>query len=146
MPLSRPVTYLICVSAAAFLLNRHVIRPWVLETVEAGPAVVLVDSLPNLIEAVVGTVLVAGFLLTLRERSARSASQITESRLYLLASAMAGVFVVSQELNWFVLLRHNIYDPFDVTASILGLVVTNRFLTRFGLVETPKNRARSTPN
>ena len=29
----------------------------------------------------------------------------------------------------------NVYDPFDVIASILGLVTINRLLTHFGLVD-----------
>ena len=124
----------IIVNLAAFVLNKHLLRSWVLQRVESGPFVILVNSLPNLVEAVVGTVTLAGMLMSLRENSESLARWLTDSRLYFGATILAAAFVVPQELNWINLDGNSVYDPYDMAASILGLIAINRMLVRFGLV------------
>ena len=72
----------IIVNLAAFVLNKHLLRSWVLQRVESGPFVILVNSLPNLVEAVVGTVTLAGMLMSLRDNSESLAQWLTDGRLY----------------------------------------------------------------
>ena len=124
----------IIVNLAAFVLNKHLLRSWVLQRVESGTFVILVNSLPNLVEAVVGTVTLAGMLMSLRENSESLARWLTDSRLYFVATILAAAFVVPQELNWINLDGNSVYDPYDMAASILGLIAINRMLVRFGLV------------
>ena len=89
----------IIVNLAAFVLNKHLLRSWVLQRVESGPFVILVNSLPNLVEAVVGTVTLAGMLMSLRDNSESLARWLTDRRLYFGATILAAAFVVPQELN-----------------------------------------------
>ena len=124
----------IVVNLAAFVLNKHLLRSWVLRRVESGPFVILVNSLPNLVEAVVGTVTLAGMLMSLRDNSESLARWLTDIRLYFGATIMAAAFVVPQELNWINLDGNSVYDHYDTAASILGLIAINRILAHYGLV------------
>ena len=124
----------IVVNLAAFVLNKHLLRSWVLQHVESGPFVIMVNSLPNLVEVVVGTVTLAGMLTSLRDNSESLARWLTDKRLYFGATILAAAFVVPQELNWINLDGNSVYDPYDMAASILGLIAINRMLVRFGLV------------
>jgi len=54
--------------------------------------------------------------------------------MYVVATVIAGLFVISSELNWIHFRGPNVYDPNDIVASILGLFIILFFLTRFGLV------------
>ena len=124
----------IVVNLAAFVLNKHLLRSWVLRRIESGPFVILVNSLPNFVEAVVGTVTLAGMLMSLRDNSESLARWLTDRRLYFGATILAAAFVVPQELNWINLDGNSVYDPYDMAASILGLIAINRILVHFGLV------------
>lgn len=121
-------------SALAFLVNRHAVRPWVLDNVDGGPATVLVNSLPNLIEAIIGTIDVALILLIIVRRNLRLKHRIGHTTMYVVATVIAGLFVISAELNWIHFRGPNVYDPNDIVASILGLFIILFLLTRFGLV------------
>ena len=124
----------IIVNLAAFVLNKHLLRSWVLQRVESGPFVILVNSLPNLVEAVVGTVTLAGMLMSLRDNSESLARWLIDGRLYFGATILAAAFVIPQELNWINLDGNSVYDHYDMAASILGLIAINRILVHFGLV------------
>jgi hypothetical protein len=124
----------IVVNLAAFVLNKHLLRSWVLRHVESGPFVILVNSLPNFVEAVVGTVTLAGMLMSLRDNSESLARWLTDGRLYFGATILAAAFVIPQELNWINLDGNSVYDHYDMAASILGLIAINQILVHFGLV------------
>ena len=124
----------IVVNLAVFALNKHFLRSWVLRHVESGPLVVLVNSLPNLVEAVVGTIMLAGMLMSLRDNSKDLTRWLSDGRLYFGATILAATFVVPQELNWINLDGNSVYDHYDMAASILGLIAINQTLVRYGLV------------
>jgi len=126
-------------SALAFLVNRHVVRPWVLNNMDGGPATVLVNSLPNLVEAIVGTIDVAIILLVIVRGNAWFRRHIGHTTIYVAATAIAGLFVISCELNWIQFRGPNVYDPNDIVASIFGLLITLFLLTRIGLVTEQSN-------
>ncbi len=121
-------------SALAFLVNQHVVRPWVLDNVDGGPATALVNSLPNLIEAIIGTIDVALILWVIVRNVAWLRRHVRHTTIYVTATAIAGLFVISTELNWILFRGPNVYDPNDIVASILGLIGILFLLTRFGLV------------
>jgi len=123
----------ICLCALAFLINRHIVRPWVLENTVSGPVTVVVNSLPNLVEAIVGTITIAGFLLDLRQRVAGSRFYSDSTIVYAVATGIAGLFVISSEVNWIHFRGPNVYDPNDIAASLLGLFLIYFLLKRFGL-------------
>jgi hypothetical protein len=122
-------------SALAFLVNRHAVRPWVLNNVDGGPATVMANSLPNFLEAIIGTIDIAIILLIIVRRSVWLDRRIGRTTIYVVATVLAGLFVVSCELNWIRFRGPNVYDSNDLVASILGLLMILFLLFRFGLIK-----------
>jgi len=118
------------------------IRPWILETDASGLIVVVVNSLPNFVEAILGTVLLAGVLFSLRRRSNLEVLQTEDSKLFLAVLVIAGVFTIAQELNWFNHRPDNVIDPFDFLASFVGLIAMNRLLNRFGFLKNSSESSK----
>ena len=80
-----------------FALNRFLIRPWVLQAGAPEAAVIFVQTLPNFIEAVFGTLLAAIVGLSLRDRY--GASFLHDAHIYALATVVAGIYVLLQEFD-----------------------------------------------
>ena len=106
-----------------FILNKLIIRPWVLEHSSSELLELVVLSLPNFIEAFMGSTVIAVFLYYLQSKVAllRSFSSVL---LNLLACVLAAIYVITQELKIHNLGGRNVYDPYDLIASILGLLFT----------------------
>lgn len=49
-----------------------------------------------------------------------------------IAILIAGLSVVSSELNWIQFRGPNVFDPFDIVASLIGLVIIYGLLNHFG--------------
>ena len=73
-----------------FVLNKFVVRPWVLKAGLPAFFDVLVNSLPNLSEAIIGTLLLTGIGLRLRARLSGRLSDLPDTVVYLLAILVAG--------------------------------------------------------
>lgn len=131
--LSPKIWIVIGLCAVAFLLNRHIVRPWILENTVIGPVTVVVNSVPNLVEAILGTILIAGFLLEIRRRVAGPRFYSDSTIVYAVATVIAGLFVISSEVNWIRFRGPNVYDPYDLAASVFGLFLIFFLLKRFGL-------------
>jgi hypothetical protein len=131
--LSPEIWIVIGLCALAFLLNRHIVRPWVIESVVNGPLTVVVNSLPNLVEAMLGTIIIAGILLDIWRRVAGPRIYSDCTTIYAVATVIAGLFVISSEVNWIRFRGPNVYDPKDLAASVLGLFLIYFLLARFGL-------------
>ena len=131
--LSPEIWIVIGLCALAFLLNLHIVRPWVLENAVNGPVTVVVNSLPNLVEAIVGTITIAGFLLDIRQRVAGPRFYSDSTTVYAVATVIAGLFVILSEVNWIRFRGPNVYDPNDLVASVLGLFLIYFLLVRFGI-------------
>lgn len=121
-------------SALAFLVNRHAVRPWVLHNVDEGLATVMVNSLPNLVEAIIGTIDIAIVIFLVVRANTWLRRRIGYMTMYVAATTIAGFFVISSELNWIRIRGPNVYDPNDIIASVIGLFMILFLLTRFGLV------------
>ena len=132
MAVKRYVRILFVGAAALFALNRFVLRPRVLAADLPEVFVIAVNSLPNLAEAIMGTLLLTGLGLELRARSTGKLSELSDSTLYGVATLLAGVYVVSQELRFHNLGGNNVYDPWDLAFSAFGLATTLLVLHRFG--------------
>ena len=115
-----------------FVLNKFVVRPWILDAGLPTFFEVLVNSLPNLSEAIIGTLLLTGIGFELRARSSGRLGDLSDTVVYLLAIVAAGVYVLSQELKFHNLGGNNIYDPWDLLFSIVGLAVKGIVLGRYG--------------
>jgi hypothetical protein len=126
------VIYGVC--AIVFLSHRYLIRPWVVAEGEVGALLVVVNSIPNLLEGIVGTMLLAGIGLSIRVMSRPNDLVIDSKRFYHVVSLIAGAYVITQETNWFNVTRPNVYDPYDLVASLLGLVIINRLLISGGML------------
>jgi hypothetical protein len=107
-----------------FILGKAVFRPFVVNQGYGGFLEILAFSLPNLCEAIVWTILVFFILLftndALLERKSEFAQSLFTVRL--LAVILAGIYVILQEFKIHNLGGVNIYDPYDVLFSVLGLV------------------------
>jgi len=131
--LSAEIWIVIGLCALAFVLNRHIVRPWVLENVANGPVTVVVNSLPNLVEAIVGTIMIAGILLDIWRRVVGPRVYSDCKTVYAVATVTAGMFVISSEVNWIRFRGPNVCDPYDLAASVFGLFLIYFLLARFGL-------------
>jgi predicted tellurium resistance membrane protein TerC len=94
--------------------------------------IVLVNSFPNLVEAIIGTLILTGIGMAIRKLSTNAIHRVSNSKVYLVASLVAGLYVVTQELNWYNFRGPNVMDRYDIAASLLGLVIVNRMLSRYG--------------
>ena len=132
------IRYLFGVAILVFLLNKFVLRPWVLENEMSELFQIIVLSIPNLIEAIVGTLLLTGILLQMKHRFYMKIGHIKDEYFYLFAVGLASVYSVSQEYKYHNFGGNNVYDPYDVIASLIGLVITYGLIQVFGFVEKVK--------
>ncbi len=115
-----------------FVVNKLLLRPWITEMEIQGFVVLFSYSLPNFIEAIMGSFIVTGFLTYYGNSWFRS-----KTLLELTGVAVAGIYVVTQELKIHNLGGNNVYDPYDLFASILGLVFSYVIISRFGILKGP---------
>jgi len=52
-----------------------------------------------------------------------------------MAVVLAAIYILSQELKFHNLGGNNVYDPYDLMASIVGLAITFVVMQRFGFSE-----------
>lgn len=128
-----------------FIINRFAVRPWILTTHYSRAVFSIAYSLPNFIEAIMGAILITAVLFVCRQRFANRLSKLTDLTLYLTATMLTATYVLSQEFKLHNIGGNNVYDPNDVIASILGLVVVSLMLIRFGLI-VPQERPSVRPN
>ena len=125
----RQVLVLVLITHA---LNKFFVRPWVLDGEFPYFMVILVYSFPNFVEAIAGTVLLTGIAAELRRRFQHKLGGFRDSTLYLASSIAAGGYVITQELKLHNLGGNNVYDPYDLLASIIGLILINRLISKYG--------------
>ena len=117
-----------------FVANKFLMRPWVVESGGPAVALVFVGSLPNLLEGIFGTLILAGIALEGRRRLPRVLGRAPDGALHLLAGALAGVYVVTQEFGIHQLGGGSVFDPWDVVASVVGVGATTWALFRWSPV------------
>jgi uncharacterized membrane protein len=81
-------------------------------------------SFPNFCEAIVGTMTLTMIALWIKYRAFKAPLSIKNSHLYLLVVLLAGIYVITQELRIHNLGGNNVYDPYDILFSIIGLFVS----------------------
>jgi len=99
---------------------------------------IIVLSIPNLIEAIVGTLISIGVLFQLRQYIGMEVGNFNDKIVYLAAVSIAGLYVISQEFKFHNLGGNNVYDPYDVYASIIGLILTLGLVQAFGFIKERK--------
>ncbi len=126
------VRYLFGIVFILFILNKFYLRPWVLENDLPELFQIFVFSIPNLIEAILGTIILTAILLQLRQYSNK---KIKDSSIYLIAVSISSLYVISQELKFHNLGGNNVYDPYDLIASILGLLLIFMIIKKYGFMD-----------
>ena len=126
------VRYLFGIVFILFILNKSYLRPWVLENELPELFQIFVFSIPNLIEAILGTIILTAILLQLRQYSNK---KIKDSSIYLIAVSISSLYVISQELKFHNLGGNNVYDPYDLIASILGLLLIFMIIKKYGFMD-----------
>ncbi len=122
-----------------FAANKLWLRPWVLAKEAPWWLDNLLLSLPNFIEAFMGTVNIAAILLWTQQRYPHLWPRWSPQVIYPIAILLAGSYVILQEIKVHNLGGNNTYDPNDLMASVLGLFFTGFLLYRFGLFQSPSS-------
>lgn len=131
--LKRYVIPLYVTALLLFVANRFVLRPFVLANDFPQLWQVIVLSLPNTVEAIVGTINIAVLLMIAKQRFAPRLDQFSSTQLHLLALLLAAVYVLTQEFKLHNLGGNNIFDPNDVIASVIGLLGMSLLLLKIGI-------------
>ena len=132
------IIYVFVMAILIFFLNKFLLRPWVLENETSEFFQIIVLSIPNLIEAIIGTLILTGIILQLKYHFNKKMGYIKDEYIYLLAVSLASIYSVSQEFKFHNLGGNNVYDPYDVIASLIGLGMTYALIQVFGFVEKVK--------
>jgi len=136
--IKKHVRYLFGIAILVFILNKFYLRPWVLKNELPEFFQIIVLSIPNLIEAIVGTLISIGVLFQLRQYIGMEVGIFNDKIVYLAAVSIAGLYVISQEFKFHNLGGNNVYDPYDVYASIIGLILTLGLVQAFGFIKERK--------
>lgn len=109
--------------AVLFILGKLWLRPFVLERDFHIALDILVLSLPNFFEGIVGVISLTYVGLYLNHRFVKSEKKLKDKHLYLIATLLAAAFVLTQEFKIHNLGGNNVFDPYDVLFSIIGLTL-----------------------
>ena len=135
IPIKKYVRTFFGVSIMVFILNKLWLRPWVLKNELPEFLQIIVFSIPNLLEAIIGTLILTGILLHLRQYLNGKTAQLKDTYIYLIATCISSIYVISQELKFHNFGGNNVYDPYDLIASIIGLTMTFGILYVFGFAD-----------
>ena len=129
------VRYLFVIAILLFLLNKLYFRPWVVANESNGLLLIVTYSIPNLVEAIIGTLILTGILLQTRQYFKERIGSIRDIYIHVLALSLASFYVISQELEFHHIGGNNVYDPYDLIASIIGLSGTFVIIQKFGFAD-----------
>lgn len=128
------ISYVFVTVFILFVLNRFYVRPFVLGNDFPEVFQIVVLSLPNFSEAVMGILLITGILLQIRQFLRHKLNPFKTSHVYLAALILASIYVVSQEFRLHNIGGNNVYDPYDLVASLIGLTLAYMTIRKFGFV------------
>ena len=129
------VRVIFLIGLVVFILNKMVIRPWVLEHDYNSIIKIITLSIPNTIEAILGTLLVTGILIQLKIFITGKHPPLRDTALYVFAVGISAIYVITQELKWHNLGGRNVYDFYDLIGSIVGLMFVGVLLLKYGIIE-----------
>lgn len=110
-----------------YLLNKYMLRPFVLDNDLDGFTNVFVLSFPNLCEAILGTLLLTNIALVVNTKWFKE-YRIKTFFIYPTVVLLAAIYVITQELKIHNLGGRNVYDLNDVLFSIIGLFLALVYL------------------
>lgn len=98
------------------------IRPAVLASNTSEIIKMILLSLPNFFEGVIGVLIVTGIGLYLNNKILSTKKQLQPKFIYILAVIVASFYVITQEFKLHNLGGKNVFDINDVFFSIIGLI------------------------
>lgn len=105
-----------------FICNKSFLRPYILENEFPEFLDIFVLSFPNLCEAVLGGLLLTNIGLVVKYKFLKKHSNITKNHIYLFAVLVTAIYTLLQEFKIHNLGGNNVYDPFDILFSVIGLI------------------------
>ncbi len=118
-----------------FVLNKLYLRNEVLNSDSELLLRIIVLSLPNAVEAIMGMFIVVGLLLIARGYFDRTFKLLSDTVVYMLGLFITAIYVFSQEINLHSIGGNNTFDPFDLIASAVGLFISLGVILVFGFKE-----------
>ncbi len=103
-----------------FMINKFLLRPYVLASDFPEAVNIFVLSFPNFCEAICGSLLLANIGLSLKSRFTWA---LKNKHIYFASTLFAAVYVLTQEMKIHNLGGRNVYDPFDLLFSVIGLLI-----------------------
>ena len=122
-------------SVLALVICKSVLRPWVRQNDFAEIFTIILNSIPNFLEPLVGVPALTGLLFMARHDNANFLTRFSEEGIYLLSISLATVYVISQELKIHSIGGNNVYDPNDLIASGIDLVLMLGVMFRYGFIK-----------
>jgi len=118
-----------------FVLNKLYLRNEVLNSDSELLLRIIVLSLPNALEAIMGMFIVVGLLLIARGYFDSTFKFLSDTVVYMLGLFITAIYVFSQEINLHSIGGNNTFDPFDLIASAVGLFISLGVVFVFGFKE-----------
>lgn len=107
----------------SFILLKGYLRTPILNSNPPEFIKIFVLSYPNFCEAVLGSIVLIGIGLVFNKRVIPESKQLNKAVMYKISLALAAVYVILQEFKVHNIGGKNVYDPYDVFFSIIGIVV-----------------------
>ena len=120
---------------AVFFFLKLLLRPWARDHSLPVSLEVVMLSLPNFLEAIIGLINVSAILMIGKLYLSPRFDNLSTTFVLLVALLLAGTFVLTQEFKLHNLGGNNVFDPNDVVASVLGLAATFVALLKYGVIE-----------
>ncbi|MDT0554468.1 hypothetical protein [Patiriisocius hiemis] len=104
-----------------FILLKY-IRPSILESESPEFFKLILLSIPNFFEAIIGTLTLTGIGLIINDKL-KVKHQLKSKFIYIIALVLTGIYVSTQELKIHNLGGNNVFDKNDLIFSFIGLII-----------------------
>ena len=142
----RYVNFVSLIAILVLVVSKSVLRPWARENEAHEAFIIILNSIPNFLEPLVGVPAVTGILLMLRHRQSGFLQRFSERGIYFLSIFLATIYVTTQELKIHSIGGNNVYDPNDLVASVLGLLFMLGLMLRYGFIKREVSDSQSVLN
>ncbi len=106
-----------------FFISKAWLRPYVLDRDFHPTLDIIVLSLPNFYEGIIGVLTISGIWFYINHKWISPGKHVDPKWIYFFSTVLAAIYVITQELKIHNLGGNNVYDPYDILFSIVGLVI-----------------------
>jgi len=110
------------VTIVLFFFSKAWLRPFILNGEFHSIFEIIVLSLPNFFEGIVGVLTLTYISLYINHRW-NTNRKLHDASIYIIATILAAIYVITQEFKIHNLGGNNVYDPYDVLFSVVGLIL-----------------------